>query len=145
MGSLCFVNDACTGKSDARCAATYKYSSSHRIFMRVCCLSVGCDSVGASATPRMSPKGTDHSTSAHSGFSRSPSIVRGEDSVASRRATYCRGASFQCGVNGESAGIVGWLAALGSREDDDAATARLNILGSPVWANEAAKLVRVAR
>ena len=50
------------------------------------------------------------------GFSRSPSIVSGGASAASRRATYCRGASFQCGVKGESAG-TGGCSALGRRDD----------------------------
>ena len=62
---------------------------------------------------------------------------------ASLRATYCRGASFQCGVNGESADIVAWLAAFGSREDDEEATARLNILRSPVWAKLPNSFARV--
>merc|ERR1719424_26203 len=134
MGSLRLVNDASTGKSDARCAATYRYSSSHRIFMRVRCVSVGCASLGESAIPRMSPNGSDHSTSVHSRFSTSPSIVRGDESAASRRATYCRGASFQCGANGESTdGFVVGCSALGRRDDDEEATATLSISPMHKW------------
>ena len=57
--------------------------------------------------------------------------MSGGASAASRRATYCRGASFQCGVKGESAGTGGCsaLGALGRREDDVvAATAAMSML-----------------
>ena len=109
--------------------------------MRVRCFSVGCASLGASATPRMSPNGTDHSTSAHSGFSRSPSIVSGGASAASRRATYCRGASFQCGVKGESAG-TGGCSALGRRDDVVAMATVASIVAPAKLPNT---LVRVKR